>query len=88
MQALVSNGVDAGRLESEGYGLTRPVETNDTAAGRAANRRVEFNIVEQDATVPAEGQEAQGAASEEDAPETEDEATSQQTTETNEEGGA
>jgi OOP family OmpA-OmpF porin len=57
-ERLIANGVEAGRLESQGYGLTRPIETNDTDAGRAANRRVEFNILEQDATVeaPAEGQ--------------------------------
>jgi OOP family OmpA-OmpF porin len=46
---LVQHGIDPGRLESEGYGLTRPIETNDTDAGRAANRRVEFKITE-DAT--------------------------------------
>jgi outer membrane protein OmpA-like peptidoglycan-associated protein len=81
MQALVQNGVEQGRLESEGYGLTRPVETNDTAAGRAANRRVEFNIVEQDATVPAEGQAG-------DAETAEPAAEGQQTTAETAEGGA
>ncbi|MBV9947965.1 MAG: OmpA family protein [Myxococcales bacterium] len=45
---LVDHGIQSGRLESEGYGLTRPVETNDTDAGRAANRRVEFKITEED----------------------------------------
>ncbi|HEY4015348.1 MAG TPA: OmpA family protein [Polyangiaceae bacterium] len=45
---LVQHGIDAGRLESEGYGLTRPIETNDTDEGRAANRRVEFKITEED----------------------------------------
>jgi OOP family OmpA-OmpF porin len=53
-ERLIANGVEAGRLESEGFGLSRPVETNDTDAGRAANRRVEFNILEQDQTVEAE----------------------------------
>jgi OmpA-OmpF porin, OOP family len=43
---LVNDGIDVGRLESEGYGLTRPIETNDTEAGRLANRRVEFKILE------------------------------------------
>jgi OOP family OmpA-OmpF porin len=52
-ERLIANGVEEGRLESQGYGLTRPLETNDTDAGRAANRRVEFNILEQDATTEA-----------------------------------
>jgi OmpA-OmpF porin, OOP family len=45
---LVSHGIDGGRLTSEGYGLTRPIETNDTDEGRLANRRVEFKILEED----------------------------------------
>jgi outer membrane protein OmpA-like peptidoglycan-associated protein len=45
---LVQHGIDSGRLESEGYGLTRPIDTNDTVEGRAANRRVEFKITEED----------------------------------------
>lgn len=40
--------IEAERLESEGYGLTRPVATNDTSSGRAKNRRVEFVILEID----------------------------------------
>jgi OmpA-OmpF porin, OOP family len=34
-------GISAGKLEARGYGETRPVATNDTAAGRQKNRRVE-----------------------------------------------
>ncbi|MBX2949730.1 MAG: OmpA family protein [Crocinitomicaceae bacterium] len=37
---LVSKGVDANRLKSEGYGPTRPIADNSTDAGRAKNRRV------------------------------------------------
>jgi OOP family OmpA-OmpF porin len=52
-QWLVDHGLAAERLESEGYGLTRPLESNDTAEGRAANRRVEFKIVDEgDAAAP------------------------------------
>ncbi|MCK8497269.1 adventurous gliding motility protein AgmC [Myxococcus fulvus] len=42
---LVKEGIDAGRLESQGYGETKPVDTNKTAKGRENNRRVEFNIL-------------------------------------------
>nr|WP_254623535.1 Ig-like domain-containing protein [Myxococcus sp. CA033] len=42
---LVKEGIDAARLESQGYGETKPVDTNKTAKGRENNRRVEFNIV-------------------------------------------
>ncbi len=45
---LVQHGIEGGRLESEGYGITKPIETNDTDAGRQANRRVEFHILEED----------------------------------------
>jgi outer membrane protein OmpA-like peptidoglycan-associated protein len=45
---LVQHGIEGGRLDSEGYGLTRPIQSNDTDAGRQANRRVEFKITEED----------------------------------------
>jgi chemotaxis protein MotB len=32
------------RLEAISYGESRPLETNDTAAGRAKNRRIEIEI--------------------------------------------
>jgi len=35
-------GVDAGRLTVNGFGAAKPIGSNDTAEGRAANRRVEF----------------------------------------------
>jgi len=41
---LISQGIDGKRLTSEGYGETRPIDTNRTAAGKAKNRRVEFVI--------------------------------------------
>lgn len=34
-----------------GYGETRPVETNDTAEGRAANRRIEISMILHDESV-------------------------------------
>jgi outer membrane protein OmpA-like peptidoglycan-associated protein len=39
---LVKQGVSASRLTSKGLGQTKPIDTNDTAEGRANNRRVEF----------------------------------------------
>ncbi len=47
MRYLISKGVSPNRLQAVGYGDTRPIAPNDTAAGRAKNRRVEFIIVRQ-----------------------------------------
>jgi len=44
---LVDKGVDADRLETEGFGPDRPVASNDTEAGREQNRRIEFKILRQ-----------------------------------------
>jgi len=41
---LVSNGIPANRLTSEGYGESRPIATNKTAAGRQDNRRVNISL--------------------------------------------
>jgi OOP family OmpA-OmpF porin len=49
---LISKGVVATRLESVGYGVERPLAANDTEENREKNRRVEFNIVEQDKKAP------------------------------------
>lgn len=37
-------GVPAGRMNAQGFGKTNPVATNDTAEGRAQNRRVELIV--------------------------------------------
>lgn len=42
---LTTQGVNAARLRSRGFGETMPVATNDTPEGRAKNRRVEIRIV-------------------------------------------
>jgi outer membrane protein OmpA-like peptidoglycan-associated protein len=44
---LIRLGVDPSRLDAVGFGEAKPVAPNTTAAGRAANRRTEFNIVDQ-----------------------------------------
>ncbi|HET9551695.1 MAG TPA: OmpA family protein [Anaeromyxobacteraceae bacterium] len=41
---LVKKGVDAGRLDSKGFGQEKPVADNKTKEGREQNRRVEFTI--------------------------------------------
>ncbi|MBE7641268.1 OmpA family protein [Salegentibacter sp. BLCTC] len=41
---LEENGVESSRLTSEGYGESRPIATNSTAAGRQDNRRVEISL--------------------------------------------
>jgi outer membrane protein OmpA-like peptidoglycan-associated protein len=42
---LVDKGVVAARLETNGYGLTKPIADNKTAAGRQKNRRVEMSVI-------------------------------------------
>ncbi len=42
---LVEQGISHQRLSSKGSGDLEPVETNDTAEGRARNRRTEFRII-------------------------------------------
>lgn len=39
---LVRNGVDPFRIESIGFGETKPIADNDTKVGRQKNRRIEF----------------------------------------------
>jgi len=43
--ALIARGVDPGRVRAVGYGEAVPRATNDTAAGRAMNRRVELHRI-------------------------------------------
>ncbi len=41
---LISQGIDATRLEPIGMGESQPVAPNDTSEGRYENRRVEFEV--------------------------------------------
>lgn len=43
---LVAAGIAGDRLTAVGYGETNPIATNDTVEGRAANRRIEFKVLE------------------------------------------
>jgi len=42
---LINKGIDKNRLSYKGYGLTKPLESNDTEEGRAINRRTEFKVM-------------------------------------------
>ena len=41
---FIRQGIDGTLLKSVGYGASRPVASNDTAAGRAQNRRITLEI--------------------------------------------
>jgi outer membrane protein OmpA-like peptidoglycan-associated protein len=43
---LETQGIEGTRIEFEGYGFDRPIAPNTTDAGRAANRRVEIEVIE------------------------------------------
>jgi len=43
-QYLIGKGIDTARMSTKGFGDTQPLVSNDSEAGRAQNRRVEFKI--------------------------------------------
>jgi outer membrane protein OmpA-like peptidoglycan-associated protein len=42
---LMGNGVESVRIDTVGYGETRPIATNNNPAGRQQNRRVELTLL-------------------------------------------
>ena len=42
---LVSKGIPGDKISSLGLGPNKPVESNDTDAGKSKNRRIEFKIL-------------------------------------------
>ena len=50
MKYLGEHGVAASELDAMGYGADHPIADNATEEGREQNRRVEFQILEQDVT--------------------------------------
>jgi len=49
---LIAQGVDPTRISAIGYGEQQPIATNDTVAGRQANRRVEIVVLNAGAPIP------------------------------------
>jgi outer membrane protein OmpA-like peptidoglycan-associated protein len=49
-QYLIDHGIAEGVLTAKGFGFDKPIADNDTEEGKEKNRRVEFNIIEQDVT--------------------------------------
>jgi len=45
MTYLLTKKVDYNRITSEGYGSSKPIDSNDTEEGRQSNRRVEFKLL-------------------------------------------
>ena len=62
MNYLVKQGVPQERISAKGYGMSRPIEDNKTKAGRAKNRRVEFDITFEEVKVETELQHFDSAA--------------------------
>jgi outer membrane protein OmpA-like peptidoglycan-associated protein len=44
-KTLIGMGIDAGRIEAEGYGSAYPVASNDTPEGRQQNRRIDIRVL-------------------------------------------
>ena len=61
---LVSKGVSPSNLTAKGYGKAKPIASNDTAEGRAQNRRVEFEVTNVPAHVNVVNKDASAASTE------------------------
>jgi outer membrane protein OmpA-like peptidoglycan-associated protein len=48
MSYLLEKGIRSGRMRAEGFGYTRPIDSNDTPEGRQRNRRTEFVVIQQE----------------------------------------
>lgn len=68
VRVLEQSGVESGRLSAVSYGPTRPLGPNDTAEGRAENRRIEVRVVPTRPLAPAAEPPAEAQPSAEAAP--------------------
>jgi len=59
---LVGHGVQESRLVARGYGKSQPAFSNDSAEGRAQNRRVAFQVGSVPAHVSVDSQQASAAS--------------------------
>ena len=59
LNALKDRGLDVANMKAVGYGESKPIADNGTEAGREANRRIEFTLIDAPAPAPTP---AQGAA--------------------------
>lgn len=55
---LIDHGVNADQVVARGYGESEPIESNSTAAGRAANRRVVAKVLSNPSNVAIKGEGA------------------------------
>lgn len=44
-QYLINRGIDVSRIQTQGFGKSMPVDSNDTPEGRSHNRRVEYRVL-------------------------------------------
>jgi OOP family OmpA-OmpF porin len=54
---LISQGLDARRLQARGYGETQPIADNATKAGQAENRRVVMKVIANPNNVEIQGEQ-------------------------------
>lgn len=70
LQALMARRILTTHITAKGYGETVPIADNKTEAGREANRRIEFRLIEPETSANLDQTEGPEAAETETAPDT------------------